>query len=292
MFRSPLLFLRQSPRKVSKAVRTVMLGEDFVSADSGKEALMLRQPKAKQEGRLFVVSGEGEWSVVAEHDEALSQALASAIAGESGVSGFFVQPGDKDNVALYEVLDGQRAEVPTELKAVQAEGKLKDAGLDARLISFAAREHIANEEWKKGNHRDLILGFHAAGTPAADGKSEVERALAAGPAGASKKKHAQLTFDQFLEKAIGNPRTRAIAKAQVEEQLKKDGYGETLKVFDPQPEGHYCERFDAESFSFTSSGPYVWFDWHCDEACEPVHEAERAFPDCSLRFSLETSEQL
>ena len=71
-----------------------MLGEDFLPFDTASEALKLRDPHVKQEGRLFVFSPEGEWTVLAEHDEALSLALASAIAGEAGSSGFFVQPGE------------------------------------------------------------------------------------------------------------------------------------------------------------------------------------------------------
>jgi len=294
MFKTPLLLLRESTRKSTNAIRAVMLAEDFVSADSAADALKLRASAApatkatKLEGRLFVASSEGEWTVVAEHDEALSLELASAIAGESGANGYFVQPGRGSNVQLYEVVDGVRADDPAELKHAEAEAKLKGAGIHPRLLSFVAREHMAAEDWKEGKHSDLVCGFHA-NDRAVQKKTEAERALAE-PAAA---KHAEsMPFDAFLEKAVGNPRTRAIAKAQVEEQLKRDGFSGTLEVHDPQPEGHYCERFDAESFSFTSNGPYVWFDWHCDEACEPVLEAERQFPDCSLRFELETSEQL
>lgn len=266
-----------------------MLGEDFVSADSAAESLTLRTPQAKLEGRLFITSTEGDWTVVAEHDEALNLELASAIAGESSSDGFFVQPGRSGHVRLYIIVEGQRADDPAELSAAEAAAKLKDAGVPQRLIDFVASEHIAKESWQAGQHDDLILGFHAA-ERAIEKKTEVERALAASTG--KKAPGKILSLEAFLHEAIGNARTRAIARAQLEEQLKREGFAAQLEIFDPQPEGHYCERFDAESFSFTSNGKYVWFEWHCDEACEPVTDAERAFPECSLRFDLETAEQL
>jgi hypothetical protein len=282
-----LLYLEQEPRKVGPAVRAVLKGEEFTPVSATVEAAELAREK-RPDGVVFVVSREGDWSVVASHGEPLDVELASAIAGESGGTGWIVDPIGRDKIAMWAVKDGQRAEAPQPMTEDKARSYLKTAGVADRLLDFNPRQHLDKESTKLGKHEDVLLGFTRIAKKEKSGAQEVKEALA--PTKPTKDK--TYTLEQFIELAVKHKGVRAIAKAQIEEQFKRDAFVGKLTVINPIPEGHFCEAFKAESYSFTSNGPYVWFDWSCEEACEPELAAEKAFPVCDLKFSLQKSGEL
>ncbi|MFO0704501.1 MAG: hypothetical protein U0517_00800 [Candidatus Andersenbacteria bacterium] len=283
-----LLYLEQEPRKVAPAVRAVLKGEEFTPVSATAEAAELGKEKHPA-GAVFVVSQEGDWSVVAAHgDEPLDVELASAIAGESGGTGWIVEPVSRDKIAMWAVTDGQRAEEPQPMTQDKSRSYLKTAGVAERLLNFSPRQHLEKESTKLGKHQDVLLGFARVAQKQKSGAQEVKEALA--PTKPAKEK--SYTLEKFLDLAVKHKGVRAIAKAQIEEQFKRDGFSGVLSIVNPTPEGHFCEAFKAESYSFTSNGPYVWFDWSCEEACEPELAAEKAFPACDLKFSLQKSGEL
>ncbi|MFH0830917.1 MAG: hypothetical protein V1895_02565 [Parcubacteria group bacterium] len=284
-----LLFLQQDERQVSSATRKVYKSEELKPLASTNAAVALSRLK-RPNGVVIVVSREGDWSVVGVHGEPLDVELASAIAGESGGTGWIYEPVRRNKVSLWPVTQGQRAEVPQFMTEEKACSYLKTAGVADRLLGFVPEEHLKKESTKLGKHADTVLGFER--NPATDAKvgaKEVKAALAEKPL---VRKVKTLTLEQFLAKAIKHKGVRAIAKAQIEEQLKRDDFDKALLIYNPVAEGHYCEAFDAESYSFTSNGPYVWFDWFCEEACQPELTVEKAFPSCDLSFRLLESEEL
>jgi|GEM_PF-3778015 len=286
MKKAVLLYLEQEPRKVGAAVRAVMKGEEFSPIEAAVEARELAREKHPA-GAIFVVSREGDWSVVGEHGEELDVEMASAIAGECGGTGWIYEPIGRDKIAMWAVTDGQRAEEAQPMTHDKATGYLKTAGVGERLFNFEPRAHLNKESTQLGKHEDVLLGFHRVNKEKT-GKEEVKEAL-------GEKKQAKdktMTLEQFLNHAVKHKGVRAIAKAQIEEQFKRDAFAGPLQITNPTPEGHFCEAFKAESYSFTSNGPYVWFDWSCEEACEPELAAEKAFPACDLKFSLQKSGEL
>jgi hypothetical protein len=280
-----LLFLKTDTRKASAAVSTTMKGEEFTPVTTADQALtLLKQPAEK--ARLFVVSREGDWVVVATHHETLNLSLGSAIAGEAESDGWLLERADARKMMLWAITEGQRSEQPQLMTNDKAHSYLKTAGVDERLLNFIVSEHLEKDETKLGRHEDAILGFTVK-EKSKKKVSEVEQALAS-----PETKEKTMNLDAFLKKAIRLERVRAIAKAQITEQLRRDGFTKQLEIINSQPEGHYCEAFKAESYSFTSNGPYVWFDWKCEEACEPHLPEEKAFPACDLRFELEKTAEL
>jgi hypothetical protein len=263
-----------------------MKQEEYQPTPTAQQARELVSATA-DDARVFVASREGDWMVLSDAQGEMDAGLASAIASESSATGWIVEPAQtRGHVMLWKVDHGQRADEPQDLTTDKATKMLKEEGVQDRLIDFKVREHLETEDAKRGRHEDVLLGFT---TEAAKKEtSEVERALGQ----AEKSTDTRMSLDQFLEAAIGHARVRAIAKAQIKDQLRRDGFNGELEIINPQPEGHFCESFEAESYSFTSNGPYVWFDWSCEEACEPTSPEEKAFPACDLKFSLEKSDEL
>lgn len=286
-----LLFLQAEPRDVAKAVRTVMKNEEFQTLPSAQSALAATEAIGKNEtvsnAEVIIISREGDWTVMSNYRGAMDTALTTATAGETAAEGWLVEPGEKrGQVKLWKISEGQLSEGADAITEDKARTRLKDAGVDDRLLKFVPKEHLAEEDTKLGRHDDVLLGFERRNKTGQ--KTEVELAL--GDEKAETEKHYGL--DDFLKMAVGHERVRAIAKAQITEQLRRDGFMGPLEIIDPQPEGHYCDAYTAESYSFTSNGPYVWFDWQCEEACEAVLPEEKAFPSCDLRFALEKTGEL
>ena len=281
-----LLFLQAEPRAVAKAIRAVMKNEEFQPLPSAKIALTATA-KAAPHAQVIIISREGDWTVMSNVSGVLDVSLSTATAGETAAGGWLLEPGEKrGQVKLWKISGGQMAEEPEPVTEDKARTRLKQAGVDERLLRFVPKEHLAEEDTKLGRHDDVLLGFERRG--ASEEKTEVERALGE----ESKETEKRFTLDQFLEMAVGHGRVRAIAKAQITEQLRRDGFVGQLEIINPQPEGHYCEAYSAESHSFTTNGPYVWFDWYCEEACEAVLPEEKAFPSCDLKFALENTGEL
>lgn len=296
MSKGVLLYLEQETRAVAGAVRAVLKGEEFSPVEDAHRTIEMARAK-KMDGLVYVVSREGDWSVVAPIGEQLDVELASAIAGESNGTGWVVEPIGRDKITMWAVTDGVRSEEPQPMTEAKANSYLKTAGVAERLLNFNPRQHIDKETTQLGKHEDVILGFsrtadssekEAKQNEQKSGAQEVKEALAE-PKRTTEKSY---SLEQFLDRAVKHKGVRAIAKAQIEEQFKKDGFAGPLEITDPKPEGHFCEAFKAESYSFTSNGPYVWFDWSCEEACEPELAAELAFPACDLKFSLQKSDEL
>ncbi len=294
-----LLFLQAEPRDVAKAVRTVMKNEEFNALPSAESALAATsattsKPETSSNAEVIIISREGEWTVMSNYKGVMDMALPTATAGETAAEGWIMEPGEKrGQVKLWKISGGQISEEAEPVTEDTARIKLKAVGVDERLLGFVPKEHLAEEDTKLGRHDDVLLGFErrggaAEGSAASRPKTEVERALGAKSAETEK----SYSLDEFLAMAVGHERVRAIAKAQITEQLRRDGFMGPLEIIDPQPEGHYCDSYTAESYSFTSNGPYLWFDWECEEACEAVLPEEKAFPSCDLRFALEKTEEL
>jgi hypothetical protein len=281
-----LLFLKTETRKASSAVQATMKGEEFTPVKTAEQALaLLKEPAEK--ARLFVVSREGDWVVVAAHHDTLNLSLGSVIAGDAESDGWLIERIDSRKMTLWAITEGQRSDQPQLMTNDKAESYLKTAGVDERLLKFVVAEHLEKDETKLGRHEDVILGFTVA-EKSKKKVSEVTRALS----DTKEQKEKTLDLDAFLKKAIKLERVRAIAKAQISEQLQRDGFTKQLEIINPQPEGHFCQTFKAESYSFTTNGPYVWFDWKCEEACEPRLPEEIAFPACDLRFELEKTAEI
>lgn len=278
-----LLFLKLDEQRTAATVRSAMRKEDFVPHDDIATARrnVERDPAST---RLFVISPEGEWCVVAEYGNQLDLDLAAAIASSAEADGWILAQVPDTHVALWKVTAGQREDQAQASAQVSAQEQMQKAGLPSRLMQFVAKEHLAQESVKQGKHRDILLGFKA---PRLAQTSEVARALAE-PSAQKNAPHVPLTLAGLLRRAVKHERVRAIALAQIQEQLRRDGFDKELAISNAVAEGHYCEAFEAESFSFESNGPYNWFDWSCEEACEPRLPEEKAFPACDLRFRLET----
>jgi len=278
-----LLLLKGSQKKIVEAVRETMKAEDHQPVSSANQARKLVE-KDPDLATLFLVSKHEEWLVIATYAEEFPLGLASAIAEKSDLSGWFVEPSARNHVSIWKVERGQHQDEPQDLTLAKATALLAKDNVPEALMSFKVKTHLGREEIKHGNHQDILLGFISKSQK----QSEVTRALGKPVARGVE----ALSLDDFLERAVGHERVRAIAKAQVLEQLKRDGISTELTISNPQAEGHHCEAFDAESYSFTSSGPYVWFDWFCEEACEPRLPEEHTFPACDLRFSLQKASEL
>ena len=293
MKKAVLLYLEQEPRKVGAAVRAVMKGEEFCQLPDAAQTHKLARQK-KPDGVVFVASQEADWSVLGTHGDPLDLELASAIAGESSGTGWVRESSGRGKVAMWAINDGVRAAEPQLMTEDKALSYLRTAGVNERLLNFNAKDHLDRESTKLGKHVDALFGFtRVPADDAADqntkktGEQEVREALAD-----KKVTEKTLTLERFLDRAVKHKGVRAIARAQIEEQLKSEGFGGLLAITNPVPEGHFCEAFNAESYSFTSNGPYVWFDWFCEEACEPELAAEKAFPACDLKFRLQRSDEL
>ncbi len=284
MAHNTLLFLKSTPRHMASAIRTVLAEEEYEPVATAKESLKLLKADPSKV-RLFVISKERDWIVVGLYASHFDFELAAALASAAGNEGYIVQKSSSSNRGkskIWSIKNGQASDEPEELSVAKTEARLTDQGIDKRLQTLKVKDHLAQEHFVEGVHEDIVLGFSLS----VEELSEVEQAL--GESSEIKPKDSQhYSLDEFLEHAIGHKKVRAIAKAQLLEQLKNDGFNKTLEIINPEPQGHYCEAFEAESYSFTSNGSYVWFEWFCEEACEPRLSEEFAFPSCDLKFRFE-----
>ncbi len=288
MAHNTLLFLESTPRHLAHAVKKVLADEEFEQVSGASKALKLLEADPEQV-RLFVISKNLQWVVLGLYASHFDLTLAKAIADQSANQGWLLKKGSGSaKNEIYQIRDGQADNEPQLMSDKKMSDFLQANGVVKKMIDFKVKDHLLRENIKAGRHEDIVLGFKEV---AAETRSEVEQAL-----GTSQdlppKESQDYSLDEFLAHAIGHKKVRAIAIAQIMEQLKRDGFLDELVISNPEPQGHYCEAFDAESYSFTSNGPYVWLEWSCEEACEPELSAETAFPSCDLKFRLEKSAEV